>query len=185
VTLASKWRRAIGATWRWLAIGCGRRALGRRLPTRRYTYGYGRAEDLAGIALVGVITLSSAAAAYAAVHRLLHPRPVSYLAVVAVAAALGFVGNEAVARYRICTGRRIGSVGQIRLRWIGHRPRAECDITVDPQSSASRRTTSWFTPGMRSSTRYPSLPPSCRPTRTPRTAPTITPRWPGTAEQLV
>ena len=195
-------------------------ALGRRRPNRRYTYGYGRAEDLAGVAIVAVIALSSAVAAFAAVQRLLHPRPVTHLAAVAVAAALGFAGNELVARYRIRTGRRIGSaalvadgmhartdgfpslavlagaggvaigwtwadpavgllitaailavgwqaarevgrrlmdsvdpaltdaaeatlldtpgvlgVGQLRLRWVGHRLRAECEIGVDPNSS--------------------------------------------------
>src|SRR5580698_3930991 len=88
-------------------------ALGRRRPNRRYTYGYGRAEDLAGIAVVAVIALSSAVAAVAAVLRLLHPRPVTHLAAVAAAAALGFAGNELVARYRIRTGRRIGSAALV------------------------------------------------------------------------
>ncbi len=88
-------------------------ALGRRRPNRRYTYGYGRAEDLAGVAIVAVIALSSAVAAFAAVQRLLHPRPVTHLAAVAVAAALGFAGNELVARYRIRTGRRIGSAALV------------------------------------------------------------------------
>jgi cation diffusion facilitator family transporter len=195
--------------------------LGRRQPNRRYTYGYGRAEDLAGVVIVAVILLSSAAAAFAAGQRLLHPRPVTHLAAVAIAAALGFVGNELVARYRITTGRRIGSaslvadglhartdgftslavllgagmvaigwtwadpvvsllitaaiigvgwqagrqvvrrlmdsvdpeltataiatveavpdvlgVGDLRLRWIGHRLRAECEVFVDPAASA-------------------------------------------------
>jgi cation diffusion facilitator family transporter len=87
--------------------------LSRRRPTRRYTYGYGRAEDLAGIVIVAVIVLSSAAAAYAAAGRLLHPHQVTHLPAVAVAAALGFVGNELVARYRIRTGRRIGSAALV------------------------------------------------------------------------
>jgi cation diffusion facilitator family transporter len=87
--------------------------LGRRRPTRRYTYGYGRAEDLAGFAIVAVIAASCAVAAFAAVQRLAHPRPVSHLAAVAVAAALGFAGNELVARYRIRTGRRIGSAALV------------------------------------------------------------------------
>jgi len=87
--------------------------LSRRRPTRRYTYGYGRAEDLAGIVIVAVIVLSSAAAAYAAVGRLLHPHPVTHLPAVAIAAALGFAGNELVARYRIRTGRRIGSAALV------------------------------------------------------------------------
>src|SRR6266487_635801 len=87
--------------------------LSRRLSTRRYTYGYGRAEDLAGIVIVAVIVLSSAAAAYAAISRLLHPHQVTHLAAVAVAAAVGFAGNELVARYRIRTGRRIGSAALV------------------------------------------------------------------------
>ena len=87
--------------------------LSRRRPTRRYTYGYGRAEDLAGLVIVAVIVLSSAAAAFAAVTRLLHPHPVTHLIAVAVAAALGFAGNELVARYRIRTGRRIGSAALV------------------------------------------------------------------------
>ena len=87
--------------------------LGRRRPTRRYTYGYGRAEDLAGVIIVAVIVLSSAAAAFAAVQRLLHPHPVTHLLAVAIAAALGFAGNELVAVYRIRTGRRIGSAALV------------------------------------------------------------------------
>jgi cation diffusion facilitator family transporter len=195
--------------------------LGRRLPTRRYTYGYGRAEDLAGIVIVVFIAASSALAAYEAVTRLAHPRPVSNLITVAVAAVIGFTGNEVVARYRIGVGRRIGSaalvadglhartdgftslavllgvggvaigwdwadpvvgllitvailavlrqaareiyqrlmdavdpalvdqveqtlratpgvlgVGQVRLRWIGHHLRAECEVIVDAGASA-------------------------------------------------
>src|SRR5438132_12905573 len=57
--------------------------LGRRRPTRSYTYGYGRAEDLAGIVIVLVVALSSAAAAFAAIQRLLHPHPVTNLVAVA------------------------------------------------------------------------------------------------------
>jgi cation diffusion facilitator family transporter len=87
--------------------------LGRRPATRRYTYGYGRAEDLAGVAIVATITASSALAAYTAIDRLLHPRDVSDLVAVALAAIAGFLGNEWVARYRIGTGRRIGSAALV------------------------------------------------------------------------
>ena len=195
--------------------------VGRRPPTRRYTYGYGRAEDLAGVVIVLIIAASSALAAYEAVTRLAHPRPVSALPAVAAAAVIGFAGNELVARYRIRVGRKIGSaalvadglhartdgftslavllgvggvaagwdwadpavgllitvailavlrqaareiyrrlmdavdpdlvdqaeqtlravpgvldVGQVRLRWIGHQLRAECEIVIDPDASA-------------------------------------------------
>jgi len=87
--------------------------LGRRPPTRRYTYGYGRGEDLAGIAIVATIAASSALAAYEAITRLLHPRHVSDLIAVAAAALVGFAGNELAARYRIRTGRKIGSAALV------------------------------------------------------------------------
>jgi cation diffusion facilitator family transporter len=197
--------------------------VGRRPPTRRYTYGYGRAEDLAGIAIVVMIAASSALAAYEAVSRLLHPRHVSDLIAVAAAAVIGFAGNELVAAYRIRTGRKIGSaalvadglhartdgltslavllgaggvalgwnwadpviglvitvailavlrqaareiyrrlmdavdpalvdqaeqtlratpgvldIGQVRMRWIGHQIRAECEVIVDPDITAAQ-----------------------------------------------
>jgi cation diffusion facilitator family transporter len=196
-------------------------AVGRRPPTRRYTYGYGRAEDLAGVVIVLLMAASSAAAAWEAVSRLASPRPVGNLAAVAVAALVGFAGNELVAGYRIRVGRKIGSaalvadglharsdgftslavllgvggaalgwnwadpvvgliitvailavlrqaaleiyrrlmdaidpalldvakhtlrgcmgvidVGDVRLRWIGHRLRAECEIQVKADASA-------------------------------------------------
>jgi len=87
--------------------------IGRRPPNRRYTYGYGRAEDLAGIAIVLTIAASSALAGYTAIDRLIHPHDVSHLPAVAVAALAGFAGNEWVARYRVRTGRRIGSAALV------------------------------------------------------------------------
>jgi cation diffusion facilitator family transporter len=87
--------------------------LGRRAATRRYTYGYGRAEDLAGVLIVFMIAASSALAAYESIGRLAHPRAVTHLPAVAVAAVLGFAGNEAVALYRIRVGRRIGSAALV------------------------------------------------------------------------
>ena len=88
--------------------------LGRRPPTKRYTYGYGRAEDLAGIVIVLLIAASSALAAYEAVSRLVSPhKSVSHLWAVAVAALVGFAGNEVVARYRIRVGGQIGSAALV------------------------------------------------------------------------
>jgi len=195
--------------------------LSRRPPTRRYTYGYGRAEDLAGVVIVVVMALSSAAAAWAAATRLASPHRVTGLIAVAIAAVVGFAGNELVASYRIRVGRTIGSaalvadglhartdgltslavllgvggvalgwqwadpvvgllitvailtvlyqaareiwrrlmdavdpalvdhaetalrsvpgvrdVGEVRLRWIGHQLRAECQIVISPDCSA-------------------------------------------------
>ncbi len=87
--------------------------LARRPPTKRYTYGYGRAEDLGGVFVIAMIALSSALAAYEAIDRLLHPRDVTHLWAVAAAAVAGFAGNELVARYRIRVGRRIGSAALV------------------------------------------------------------------------
>ncbi|MFE9774563.1 cation diffusion facilitator family transporter [Streptomyces sp. NPDC005931] len=87
--------------------------LGRRAATRRFTYGYGRAEDLAGIAIVLTIAASAAFAGWTAVDRLLDPRPVEHVPAVAVAALVGFAGNEWVARYRIRVGRAIGSAALV------------------------------------------------------------------------
>jgi cation diffusion facilitator family transporter len=189
-----------------------------RPANKRYTYGYGRAEDLAGLFIVAMITLSAGLAAYQAMNRLFQPGDVTHLWAVAGAGLVGFLGNELVARYRIAVGRRIGSaalaadglhartdgftslavllcaggvalgwrwadpvvgliitvailgvlrsalaqvgarlmdavdpalvdratdalrategvkgVRELRLRWIGHRLRAEADITADPE----------------------------------------------------
>ena len=87
--------------------------LGRRAATRRYTYGYGRAEDLAGVVIVAFIAASSVLAGYEASRRLLHPQDVRALGLVAAAAVIGFAGNELVARYRIRVGRQIGSAALV------------------------------------------------------------------------
>jgi cation diffusion facilitator family transporter len=87
--------------------------IGRRPPNRRYTYGYGRGEDLAGVAIVATIAASSALAAYESMLRLLHPRHVSHLPAVMAASIIGFLGNEVVAAYRIRVGRRIGSAALV------------------------------------------------------------------------
>ncbi|WP_210405905.1 cation diffusion facilitator family transporter [Micromonospora sp. MH33] len=87
--------------------------LGRRAATRAYTYGYGRAEDLAGIIIVVVIAASAIAAAWTAITRLLHPTEITHVPWVAAAGIVGFIGNELVAQYRIRVGRRIGSAALI------------------------------------------------------------------------
>lgn len=87
--------------------------LGRRAATRRFTYGYGRAEDVAGIVIVLTIAASAVFAGWTAVDRLLDPRPIHYLPAVAAAAVVGFLGNEWVARYRIRVGREIGSAALV------------------------------------------------------------------------
>ncbi|MFH5821549.1 cation diffusion facilitator family transporter [Georgenia sp. AZ-5] len=99
---------ALTAVPLWIAF-----ALGRRAPTRRYTHGYGRAEDLAGLFVVAMIALSAFFAAFESARRLIEPRPVDNLGWVLAAGLMGFAGNEAVAAYRIRVGRRIGSAALV------------------------------------------------------------------------
>ena len=87
--------------------------LGRRSPDRRYTYGYGRAEDLAGIFIVTMIALSAGIAAWQAIDRLTNPQTIDLPGWVAAAGVIGFAGNELVATYRIRVGRRIGSAALV------------------------------------------------------------------------
>ncbi len=87
--------------------------LGRRAATKAYTYGFGRAEDIAGVIIVLVIAASSLAAAGFAIDRLIHPHAMSQLGWVLAAGVIGFVGNEIVARYRLAVGRRIGSAALV------------------------------------------------------------------------
>lgn len=83
--------------------------LARRAATRRYTYGFGKAEDVAGIVIVLSIVVSAAVVFYESFQKLLNPQPLEQLGWVAAAAIIGFLGNEAVATLQIRTGRRIGS----------------------------------------------------------------------------
>ncbi len=92
----------------WIAF-----ALARRAPSSRFTYGYGRVEDVAGVFIVLTILLSAAAAGYQSVERLLHPLPVQHLWAVAIASIIGFAGNELVAIFRIRVGRQINSAALV------------------------------------------------------------------------
>jgi cation diffusion facilitator family transporter len=87
--------------------------LGRRPPNRRYTYGFGRAEDLAGVVIVAMIALSALLAGWQSISRLLDPKPIQAAGWVLVAGLVGFAGNELVALYRIRVGRRIGSAALV------------------------------------------------------------------------
>jgi cation diffusion facilitator family transporter len=92
----------------WIAF-----ALGTKAATRRYTYGFGRAEDLAGLFVVAMIALSAVVAGIESIRRLINPVPIEHVSWVAAAGLVGFVGNELVAVYRIRVGRRIGSVALV------------------------------------------------------------------------
>ena len=87
--------------------------LSRRAPTARLTYGYGRTEDLAGLAVLAVILFSAGFAAWESAARLADPQAPGALAAVIAAGLVGFAGNEWVAVYRIRTGRRIGSAALV------------------------------------------------------------------------
>ncbi len=87
--------------------------LSRRPPTRRFTYGYGRVEDLAGVSVVAMILASAILAAYVSIDRLFHPQEIAFLWAVAGASVIGFAGNEVVAHLRIRVGREIGSAALV------------------------------------------------------------------------
>jgi cation diffusion facilitator family transporter len=87
--------------------------LARRKPTQTFTYGYGRVEDFAGLAIVLIILFSALVAGYEAIDRLFHPRHVMHLGWLAAAGVIGFLGNEAVAVFRIRIGRQINSAALI------------------------------------------------------------------------
>jgi cation diffusion facilitator family transporter len=99
---------ALTAVPLWIAF-----ALSRCPATRRYTYGYGRLEDLAGLSIVIMITLSALLAGYESMRRFFEPQPVANLLWVLIAGVIGFAGNELVAIYRIRVGRRIRSAALV------------------------------------------------------------------------
>ncbi len=101
----------------WIAF-----ALARRGTSRRFTYGYGKSEDVAGVVIILIIFFSACVAAYESVMKIIHPQPVTNLDWVAVAAFIGFLGNEAVAVFRIKVGKEIGSAALIA---DGHHARVD------------------------------------------------------------
>lgn len=99
---------AVTAIPLWIAF-----RLARLKPTKRFTYGYGRIEDLAGVAVVFTILFSAIIAGYQSIERLYHSQAVSYLGAVIAASLVGFLGNEAVAMLRIKVGKKIGSAALV------------------------------------------------------------------------
>nr|WP_101598795.1 cation diffusion facilitator family transporter [Brevibacterium aurantiacum] len=92
----------------WIAF-----TLSRRIPTKRFTWGFGRVEDLAGLFIVAMIGLSAVLAGLESIKRLLEPQAINNTGWVFAAGIIGFAGNELVAIYRIRTGRRIGSAALV------------------------------------------------------------------------
>jgi len=101
----------------WIAF-----RLARRKPNKRFTYGYGRVEDLAGVAVVLTILFSAVVAGYQSIDRFFHPQIVQYLWAVIVASVVGFIGNEVVAQFRIRVGKEIGSAALVA---DGHHARVD------------------------------------------------------------
>lgn len=93
-----------------------------RKPTNRFSYGYGRVEDLAGIVIVLTILISGVVVGYESLQGLLSPYKVEHLWAVVVAAVVGFLGNEAVAVFRLKIGKEIGSAALVAE---GHHARAD------------------------------------------------------------
>lgn len=94
----------------------------RKKPTNKFSYGYGRVEDLAGIVVVLTILISGCVVGYESFQRLFSPYHVDYLWAVAVASVVGFLGNEAVARFRLKVGKEIGSAALVAE---GHHARTD------------------------------------------------------------
>lgn len=92
----------------WIAF-----ALARRGASKRLTYGYGKTEDVAGGVIVLIIFLSACVAAYESVQKLIHPNTITHIGWVAVAAVVGFLGNEIVGVFRIRVGKEIGSAALV------------------------------------------------------------------------
>jgi len=101
----------------WVAF-----SLAKRKPSKRFTYGYGRVEDLAGVAVVMIIAFSAVVSGYESIGRFLHPQKISYLWAVMAASIIGFMGNEAVAIYRLKVGGEIASAALIA---DGHHARVD------------------------------------------------------------
>src|SRR6478609_1537308 len=92
----------------WIAF-----ILARRKPSKTFTYGLGKVEDFAGLLIVGIILFSALVAGYEAINRFFHPQPIGILGWVAAAGLIGFLGNEAVAVFRIRVGRQMNSAALI------------------------------------------------------------------------
>lgn len=87
--------------------------IGQRAASKRYSYGFRRAEDLVGVLISLVIALSVVLIIWESIDALINPRPLSNLGWVFAAGIIGAAGNEIVAIYRIRTGKRIGSAALV------------------------------------------------------------------------
>lgn len=102
-------------------------------PNQRFSYGYGRAEDLAGVAIVALVLLSALITGYESIERFLHPQALEHLGALSLAAVIGFIGNETVALFRIRVGKEIGSVALVA---DGYHARADGLVSLSVGLSA-------------------------------------------------
>lgn len=120
VALLSDALHNLGDVFTTVGVYFGFRA-SRKPPTPRFPYGFGRAEDLAGIVVVMAIWGSAVLAALESYNKLISGRGTSHLAWGMVAALIGIVGNRLVARYKLNVGREIKSAPLIvdaRHSWL-------------------------------------------------------------------
>ncbi len=92
----------------WVAF-----VVSRRQANERYPHGYHRVEDLAGLFVLAVMAVSAFGAGYTSIDRMITGERPTHLTLSAIAAFVGFAGNELVAQYKARTGRRIGSVSLV------------------------------------------------------------------------
>ena len=92
----------------WIAF-----VISNRAANQRYTYGYYRSEDLAGIFIVLIIIASATASAVESVQKLTSGNIPTQIYLSMAAALVGVAGNELLAQYKISVGKRINSVSLI------------------------------------------------------------------------
>jgi len=107
----------IGTGIVWMAFG-----MTRRRPSDRFSFGYHRFEDIAGLAVVLLIAASAAVVLYEAATSLGGSPAIERPWVVLAAGLVGLVGNEGVALFKIRAGKRIGSAALVA---DGHHSQAD------------------------------------------------------------
>lgn len=102
-------------------------------PSRRFSYGYGKGEDLAGLGIVAMVLFSALLTGYESLERFMHPHTPDHLGALAAAAVVGCIGNGWVAAFRIRIGKQIGSAALVA---DGHHARADGLISLSVVLSA-------------------------------------------------
>ena len=93
----------------------------RRPATSSHPFGWERAEDVAGLGVALAIWVSAAFAGYLSVHKLFIHGSTTDVGWGIGAAAIGVIGNQVVARYKLRVGRRIQSatlVADAQHSWL-------------------------------------------------------------------